>query len=146
MIDRAIETQIDIAVAPERVWRAWTEGAEFVAWWGEDGIYKVTSWTGDVRPGGKWRSEGEDKDGKPFNVQGEYLRVEPPHILSFTWQPDWLGPDSHTTVFLEFQRTDNGTRLMLRHSGFGTNEARDSHSAGWNRVLGWLHGYLSLDN
>ena len=146
MIDQSknqIETQIEIGVAPERVWKAWTEGDEFVDWWGEDGLYGVTRWTGDVRLGGWWRADGEDKDGKPFSVEGEYLRVEPPHFLSFTWRPDWVGPDSHTVVLLEFQRTDNGTRLRLCHSGFGTTEARDSHVAGWNRVLSWLHRYLS---
>ena len=27
--------------------------------------------------------------GRPFNVVGEYRKVEPPHLLVFTWLPDW---------------------------------------------------------
>lgn len=140
---QAIETEIEILVPPERVWRAWTEGDEFVTWWGEDGLYRVHRWEGDVRPGGSWRAEGEDKDGKPFSVDGEYRRVDPPRHLSFTWRPDWLRPDVETIVSLDFEPTADGTRLKLRHSGFDLGESRDSHASGWNRVLGWLRGYLS---
>jgi len=39
--------------------------------------------------------------------------------------------------------TEGGTRLTLRHEGFGAREAscRD-HGTGWPRVLGWLGAYL----
>ena len=43
---------------------------EIVHWWGADGVYKTTEWTGDVRPGGRWRASGVEADGKPFAVEG----------------------------------------------------------------------------
>jgi len=32
----------------------------------------------DLRPGGKWRSDGVGTDGQAFYVEGEYLEVDPP--------------------------------------------------------------------
>ena len=40
----------------------------------------------DVRPGGKWRSDGIGADGKEFYVEGEYLEVVPPRLLVHTWK------------------------------------------------------------
>jgi uncharacterized protein YndB with AHSA1/START domain len=141
-VERTIETQIEINASPEQVWHAWTDSDEFAAWWGEDGLYRVTKWTGDLRPGGKWRSDGLLADGSPFYVEGEYLKVDPPNALSFTWRHDWDEKLSETIVHLEFHKTKEGTLLKLRHSGFATDKALDDHKKGWARVLGWLSTHL----
>jgi hypothetical protein len=39
---------VDIAVAPERVFRAITS-EELTHWWGSDELYRTTKWTGDLR-------------------------------------------------------------------------------------------------
>jgi uncharacterized protein YndB with AHSA1/START domain len=46
----------------------------------------------DVRPGGKWRSDGIGADGKEFYVEGEYLEVEPRRLLVHTWKGSYNGP------------------------------------------------------
>jgi uncharacterized protein YndB with AHSA1/START domain len=46
----------------------------------------------DVRPGGKWGSEGIGADGKEFYVEGEYLEVEPRRLLVHTWKGSYNGP------------------------------------------------------
>jgi uncharacterized protein YndB with AHSA1/START domain len=113
-----------------------------IEWWGEDGLYHVTKCTGDLCPGGKWRSEGVDVNGKSFAVEGEYLKVEPPRYLCFTWRHDWEENTAVTTVELEFQKTAEGTLLKLKHHGFTSESSRDDHEKGWKRVLGWLRGYM----
>ena len=45
--------------------------------WGSPELYRVTRWTGEVRKGGKWKSEGVSKEGKPFSVSGEFLGFAP---------------------------------------------------------------------
>lgn len=137
----AIEEEIRIAAPPERVFEALTNPHELVQWWGQKGIYRGKQWTNDVRPGGKWRSEGtSDRDGNPFEVHGEYLQIDPPRLLEFTWIPSWAGP-MNTVVRMELERTAEGTLLRLRHSGF-TDPAQLQAHRGWTQVLGWLCGYI----
>lgn len=134
---------VTIAVPPERVFRALTADDQIPLWWGSDELYRTTKHTADVRPGGAWRSEGRGVDGREFHVQGEYLKVEPPHLLVLTWKAPWDG-DNVTTVTYRLEAVDAGTRLTLRHEGFGAREgACRDHGFGWERVLGWLATFLS---
>jgi uncharacterized protein YndB with AHSA1/START domain len=129
---------IDIAVPAERVFRAITS-EELALWWGSPDLYRVTKWTGDVRVGGAWRSEGADKDGKAFSVHGEFIEVDPPRKLVQTWQYDWDTANSITTITWRLTTIDGGTRLVIRHEGFGeAHDACAGHANGWERVLTWL--------
>ena len=129
---------IDIDVPPERVFRAVTS-EELTRWWGSADTYRTTHWTGDVRVGGTWRTEGVSKDGKAFAVHGEFLEVEPPRRLVQTWRYDWDPADSVTTITWRFEPTATGTRVVVRHEGFGeAHAACQNHADGWERVLGWL--------
>ncbi len=76
------------------------------------------------------------------SVEGEFIVVEPPHRLSMTWKPAWDGGNVTTVNYL-LEPTEGGTRLTLRHEGFGARDksCRD-HGTGWPRVLGWLDAYL----
>lgn len=129
---------IDLAVPPERVFRAITS-EEVVHWWGSPDLYRVTKWTGDLRAGGTWRSEGADKDGKPFAVHGEFREVDPPNKVVQTWQFDWDTSNSITTITWRLTAIEGGTRVVVRHEGFGdAHDACAGHADGWERVLTWL--------
>lgn len=133
---------IDIAVAPERVFRAITS-AELTRWWGSDDLYRTTKWTGDLRVGGAWRTDGISKEGKEFSVGGEFLEIDPPKKLVQTWKYDWDPSGSTTTITWLFTAIEGGTRVVVRHTGFGAaHEACAGHADGWERVLTWLskHG------
>jgi uncharacterized protein YndB with AHSA1/START domain len=136
---------VTIGVPPERVFRALTAGDQVPRWWGSDELYRTTRHTADVRPGGAWRSEGKGADGHEFHVQGEYLVVDPPHRLVMTWKAPWDG-DNVTTVTYMLEAVEAGTRLTLRHEGFGTRkEACQGHGDGWALVLGWLNDFLASE-
>ncbi len=79
----AVIAEVFIAAPPARVFQAISDPAQLPKWWGQTGMYHVTKSTMDVRPGGKWRSDGVGADGKTFYVEGEYLEVDPPSY-SFT--------------------------------------------------------------
>jgi len=132
---------IDIAATPERVFRAITS-EELTRWWGDEATYRTTRWTGDVRTGGTWRTEGVGRDGKPFAVHGEFLEVDPPRKLVQTWNYDWDTTGSTTTITWRFEAIAGGTRVVVRHEGFGeAHDACANHASGWERVLSWLAGY-----
>ncbi|MDG4883088.1 SRPBCC domain-containing protein [Mesorhizobium sp. WSM4884] len=136
---------VTIAAPPERVFCAITAEDQIPLWWGADDMYRTTKHTADVRPGGAWRSEGRGADGRDFNVGGEHIEVEPPHRLMMTWIAPWDG-DNVTTVTYTLEPVENGTRLTLRHDGFGSRkESCRDHGSGWERVLGWLGDFLSKE-
>jgi uncharacterized protein YndB with AHSA1/START domain len=133
--------RIDIAVPPERVFRALTT-EELTKWWGSAEMYRTTRFTIDLRPGGAWRSDGIGADGTPFHVGGEVLEVDPPRKLVQTWKPSWEPGETKTTITYLLDPIETGTRVTVRHAGFTSAKACDDHANGWERVLGWLGGYL----
>jgi uncharacterized protein YndB with AHSA1/START domain len=138
-----IHASVDIAAPPERVFRALTDGTEVVRWWGSPDTYRLTEFSADLRVGGKWRSRGVAVDGKPFEATGEFLEVDAPRRLVQTWIPDWA-PGLNTKLSYRLDPIPGGTRLTVRHEGFGTHrEAFEGHTRGWERVLGFLNGYLA---
>jgi uncharacterized protein YndB with AHSA1/START domain/uncharacterized protein YciI len=138
-----ILAQVDIRAPIERVYAALTKGDEIVKWWGSDELYRTTGWTSELRPQGAWKSTGVGADGSPFTVSGEYLVVEPPHRLTFTWKPEWDGGHVSTVTY-RLEPTPEGTRLVLRHEGLaGRPDSCRGHSQGWERVLGWLAAHAA---
>jgi uncharacterized protein YndB with AHSA1/START domain len=139
----AILARIDIAVPPERVFRALTTD-ELTKWWGSAELYRTTAFEIDLRPGGAWRSEGMGADGQPFHVGGKVLELDPPRKLVQTWEPSWDTDGPPTTLCYLLDAIDTGTRLTIRHTGFGTRAAAcESHATGWERVLGWLANHVA---
>jgi uncharacterized protein YndB with AHSA1/START domain len=134
-----ILASVEIEAKPERVFAALASD-EIAQWWGSPELYRVTKWTGELRPGGAWRSEGVGADGKPFAVGGEYLEIDPPRVLVHTWKPEWI-PGPATTVRYQIDPIPGGSRVTVRHEGFVDTASCDSHAAGWERVLGWLKAH-----
>lgn len=132
---------IEIKATPERIFRA-LASEEIAQWWGSPQLYRVTKWVGEVRPGGQWKSSGIGHDGKPFEVGGEFVEVDPPRKLVQTWHPKWVeGPP--TTVTYRLEAIEGGTRVTIKHEGFGDNaDACRSHTDGWERVSIWLSTWL----
>jgi uncharacterized protein YndB with AHSA1/START domain len=132
---------IEIKASPERVFRALTS-EDIAKWWGSPDLYQVTQYTGDLKVGGHWRSVGVGRDGKPFEVGGEFVEIDPPRKLVQTWAPKWVeGAVTKVTYLLD--AIEGGTRITVRHEGFGGNAAAcHSHTAGWERVFTWLASWL----
>jgi uncharacterized protein YndB with AHSA1/START domain len=138
-----IVATIEIAAPAERVFRALTDPKELIHWWGSPETYRAHAWQSDLRVGGKWRVEGKDADGTPYSVYGEFLEIVPPRWLVHSWRHDWDADHPETKVSFTLDDVPGGTRVTLRHEGFGDRAAScTSHANGWERVLTWLQGYL----
>jgi uncharacterized protein YndB with AHSA1/START domain len=151
-----VVAEIFIAAPPERVFKAITDPSQLAQWWGQKGLYRIRGGGGDLRPGGKWFSRGVGADGKEFQVDGEYLEVDPPRLLVHTWNPDFSAHPKKTVVRWELepkgmhglqhsgpQKMGTGTMVTIRHFGFAgdVKDAAD-HGEGWKRVMGWLQAFV----
>lgn len=136
-----IVSEIHIAAQPDRVFQALVDPQQIVKWWGQGGVYRCTQFDGDVRTGGKWRCAGVGPDGGRFEVTGEYLEVDPPRLLSYTWIASWTG-DVKTAVQWELVPMNQGTLVRIRHSGLAAHPEVAQSYRGWPRMLGWLQAFL----
>lgn len=137
-------SEIRIAAPPERVFQALVDPELVVKWWGGRGegqSFRCAQFECDLRPGGKWRSAGVDAQGHPFEVVGEYLEIDLPRLLVYTWTASWTA-EVPTTVRWELEPTDQGTLVRHLHSGLAAHPELAGSFRGWPRMLGWLRALL----
>ena len=138
--DTIIE-EIAIQGPAGRIFEALTDPGERVRWWGSEGRFQTTHMESDLRPGGKWVMRGTGVGGRPFEVKGEYRRIEPPRLLVFTWLPDWQADAAESLVRFDLEEKNGVTTVRLTHSGLVGENSRASHK-GWPQILGWLRTYV----
>ena len=134
-----IVQEITIKAPASRVFEALTNPEQRKAWWGSEGRFQTTHMDSDLRVGGKWMMGGTGLGGRPFTVNGEYRTIEPPHVLAFTWLPNWQQNPTATLVRFDLTEKDGITTVRLTHSGL-TPEGKQAPQ-GWPQILGWLRAY-----
>jgi uncharacterized protein YndB with AHSA1/START domain len=136
----------------ERVFAAWTDAEQLKQWMGGAG-FTCTVAESDPRPGGRHHlvmygpasncAPGEASRMRESSTAGEYLEVNPPELIRFTWNPDKF-PDEHTIVTIRLKEVAGGTELELIHEGFVSREVAAGHSNGWNSCLDKLAEFLEM--
>ena len=119
--------EIYIAAVAEEIFPYLTNPQLYVSWMGLDARI-------DPRPGGAYQINLNGID----SVIGEYLEVDPPRRIKFTWScigRDNTIPDDLSVVEMELIPRGDGTLLRLTHRG-PDREGRDRHDAGWDHYLG----------
>ena len=124
---------------PEEVFAAWTDPVA-VARWMCPGTIEETKAELDVRVGGRMRIFMRGSDHEIDHV-GEYVVVDPPRRLAFTWNSPETKGASLVTVVLEPQGQDE-TELTLTHERLPDEEAVQNHTRGWNACLALLRTHL----
>ena len=122
-----------LSATPEEAYDAWLDPQS------------LTEWMVPI-PGGRTEAQVDARigggflivmygDGTRYPTRGEYLRLERPRLLEFSWYPD--GNDSRksvVTVELAALGAER-TTLTLRHRLLPDAESVRSHQGGWNRGL-----------
>ena len=131
-------------VAPEKVWRAWTDAEAVKRWWGPGPGEPVSLAELDVRVGGRFRIVFGGPDGKMHECAGVYKEVVPNRKLVFTWHWPNTTPERISVVSIEFHRTPTGTDLVFKHEQLFDEKARDDHKRGWTATLDKLERFLGI--
>jgi uncharacterized protein YndB with AHSA1/START domain len=129
-------------VAPEKVWRAWTDPQAVKRWWGPTPGEPVSLAELDVRVGGRFRIVFGGPDGKLHECAGTYKEVVPNQKLVFTWSWPNSTPERVSVVTIEFRATGKGTDLLFKHEQLFDEAARDGHKRGWTGALDKLEQFL----
>lgn len=130
-------------VAPEKVWRAWTDPQAVKLWWGPGPGEPVSAAELDVRVGGRFRIVFGGAQGTEHECAGVYKEVVPNRKLVFTWHWPRTTPERVSVVTIEFRGSPSGTELILKHEQFFDEKARDGHRQGWSALFERLAVFLS---
>ena len=79
-----LEVSRRIAASPERLFAAWTTPSQLLSWWGPKGV-RCTHADLDLVVGSRYRLRNELPDGGVTVIVGEFLVIEPPTRLVYTW-------------------------------------------------------------
>ena len=129
-------------VAPEKVFRAWTDPEAVTKWWGPGPGEPVSLAELDVRVGGRFRIVVGGPDGKAHECAGEYKEVVPNRKLVFTWSWPNSTPERISVVTIIFKAVNDGTQLVFRHEQLFDEKVRDDHKRGWTGTLDKLAEFL----
>jgi uncharacterized protein YndB with AHSA1/START domain len=129
-------------VAPEKVWRAWTDAEALKRWWGPSPGEPVSAAELDVRVGGRFRIVFGGADGKAHECAGIYKEVVPNRKLVFTWCWPNTTPERVSLVTIIFGDLKGQTELIFKHEQFFDEQARDGHRRGWTAALEGLARYF----
>lgn len=129
-------------VAPEKVWRAWTDPQALSRWFGPGGPQPVALAELDVRVGGRFRVLFGGADGTEHEVQGAYREVVPNRRLVFTWIWPRTTPERESLVTVELRKAGRGTELIFTHALHFDENVRDDHRRGWSETFAKLGNFL----
>ena len=125
----------------ERVFRAFTDPAELVLWWGPMNV-RTSAAEIDLRVGGecRWVMHPE---GQTAVLHGRILELDPPGLLVMTNR--WDGQDQDSIVTLRLTSVPTGTHLELIHQRLPDGADPAQYQQGWNAALASLTRYLSQE-
>jgi uncharacterized protein YndB with AHSA1/START domain len=138
----SLNLQRKYPVAPEKVWRAWTDPQALKQWWGPGGPEAVSAVELDVRVGGRFRILFGGPRGDDHEVQGTYREVVPNRRLAFTWTWPRTTPERESLVTITFNAVGSGTALDFVHAQHFDEKVRDGHLQGWSEAFVKLDRFL----
>ena len=121
-----------MAIPRERVFQAWLDSDSLARWMCPMGMTHATV-TVDPRVGGGFRIVMEGPTHGAVEHTGEYLAIDPPSLLSFTWISKHTDQRA-TVVTIELHERGSGTELVLTHRGLPATEV-EGHRQGWTDIL-----------
>jgi uncharacterized protein YndB with AHSA1/START domain len=120
----------------DEVFAAWLTPASLEKWICPAGAgARVTA---DPKVGGRFHIDMLGLDGQVWEHDGEYLEIDPPRRLCFTWVSAGCDAPLGAVVTVDFHDLGTETEVVLVHSGFPTSKGRDDHAIGWAEILSQL--------
>lgn len=116
-----------VAAPMHEVWRAYTTPEDIMAWNTASPDWHTTASSVDLRPGGKFSSRMEAKDGSfGFDFAGQYTRVVPLALIEYSFG-DRVG-------LVEFTNRADGVLVTVTFDS-ETTHSEEQQRTGWQAIL-----------
>ncbi len=135
-----VTIEIRLKASVEKVWKAWTDPAEIIRWFGSDPGGKGVSAALDVRLGGSFEVSFHDSDLTGHTCSGTYQEVQKFRKLTFTWH--WKSePGVESLVSVALSAEGDTTLMKFTHSRLGEGSGHN-YQAGWESTFAKLRQLL----
>ena len=129
----ALVVRRTIPISRERVFDAWLDPTRLARFMRPGSTARATAEV-DARVGGRFRIVMYHPNAKTGTEHtGEYLLIDRPSRLSFTWR-SVNTDDRATTVTIDFHDRDGATEVVLTHTQLPPAAVED-HRKGWSDIL-----------
>ena len=117
-----------LVVAPlHEVWRAYTTPEDIKAWNTASPDWHTTAASVDLRPGGRFSSRMEAKDGSfGFDFEGEYTKVVPHQLIEYAF--------GNRMAVVEFAEGTQGVTVTVTFDSEPTH-SEEQQRTGWQAIL-----------
>ena len=116
-----------VAAPIQEVWRRYTTPADIMQWNAASPDWHTTAATVDLRPGGKFSSRMEAKDGSfGFDFAGEYTKVVPHQLIEYAF--------GDRMAVVQFAEGANGVTVTIVFDA-ETTHSQEQQRAGWQALL-----------
>ncbi|MEP4767737.1 MAG: SRPBCC domain-containing protein [Roseibium sp.] len=133
---------------PARIFKAFTVPEEIHCWFTpKDGALVAAEI--DLQVGGKWCFVIDRSAEKQIQLEGEYLVIDPPNRLEFSWRhvqefADGTREATDTShVAVTFTAAGKATEVRLRHEAIKSEDARRGVGGGWSGCFGRIAGLVA---
>ncbi len=153
MNTKVLKVEKRISADQTKLFRAWLDIKDFSSWFLSGEGIAIESVTMDPRPGGKFLINME-LDGKILPHQGEYITIEEPYKLVFTWRSD-ATENRDTLVTVTFEevkeqmlgnknenKQKKTTLVTLIHEELNGDIQIKMHNHGWTSILKGLSQWM----
>lgn len=132
---RVLEMTCVLNAPGEQIFRSLTEPAKLARWWGPHG-FTTPEIELNLTVGGSYRFTMQPPDGDPFHLSGQFLEIDPPSRLVYTFRWEEPDPDDRVTVVaLTLHAIGDATKVVLSQAEFATDARLDLHRRGWTDSL-----------
>jgi uncharacterized protein YndB with AHSA1/START domain len=122
-----ITVEVTVFAPIEKVWDAYVTPEDIVQWNAASDDWHTTSSTVDLRPGGKFSSRMEAKDGSfGFDFEGEYTNIVTHELIEYAF--------GDRTAEIRFAASDAGVKVTVEFEAEEENSVEDQ-KAGWQAIL-----------
>ena len=116
-----------VAAPLHEVWRSYTTPADIMLWNTASPDWHTTAASVDLRPGGRFSSRMEAKDGSfGFDFEGEYTKVVPHQLIEYSF--------GDRTAIVEFTNGVEGVTVTVAFDGEKTH-SEEQQRTGWQAIL-----------
>ena len=116
-----------VAAPLDEVWRSYTSPEDIKRWNAASPDWHTTAASVDLRPGGRFSSRMEAKDGSAgFDFAGEYTQVVPHRLIEYAF-------DDRTTI-VEFTDGTDGVVVTVTFDAEETHP-EEQQRTGWQAIL-----------
>ncbi|HEX2411448.1 MAG TPA: SRPBCC domain-containing protein [Solirubrobacteraceae bacterium] len=138
-----LQMERTFAAPAQRVFDAFTSEEVIRRWWHPDPDWDTPEVLVDLRIGGTVRVVMRDPQADVrYGGGGEYVEIDPPHRLAFTWTWDDDREHVRQLIEIDFKETYGVTTMRFTHNDLWDEDAVASHEEGWTGAFDNLAGVV----